>query len=59
MGERLVRIRRGIRNHPGTLPLIVFAIAGAMAAEAWWGALISLAGYGPLYLWGAYERGKT
>lgn len=61
-------MRFNFRNHPGTAPLVLFTILGAVAgmsrwddaeASSWWpvwGALIVLGFLGPIYLYGAYKR---
>lgn len=59
----VARILRGCRRlpccgpHPGTPWLLMFVGLGAMVA-GWTGALVSALFFGPLYLWGAYERAK-
>lgn len=51
-------------EHPGTVPLVMFALMGAVAgARGGWiyalgGAGIMLATFGPMYLWGAYDRSR-
>lgn len=51
------RLRRGFNGHPGT-PIIVWVSMLGFAAGEWAGVAIMLGIYGPLYLYGAWERGK-
>ena len=44
-------------HHPGTLWLVYLTIIGIVAG-GWLGGVAMLAMFGPLYLFGAYERGK-
>lgn len=58
----LKRIWRGLcwsekyGDHPGTMPLIAYCLIGAVSA-GWVGFLGMLLIFGPLYIYGAYERG--
>jgi len=47
----------GYGEHPGTIILVWLVLLGAIAG-GWMGALIMLLVFGPLYLWGAYDRGR-
>jgi len=58
MGETLRRIRRGVRGHPGTIPLLALVGMGWVAAGTWWGAVVMLGIFGPPYLVGAWGRGR-
>lgn len=51
------RILRGVKDHPGNLPILFMPILGFVAGS-WIGALIMLATFGPFYLWGAWSRGE-
>lgn len=44
-------------DHPGTIPLLVLLGCGA-AAGGWVGIAVMLILCGPVYLYGAYERGE-
>ena len=54
----------GYGDHPGTIVLLAFVLMGAAAgAQAGWrgavfGAVAMLVVFGPMYLWGAYERSR-
>lgn len=56
------RIIAGLRwskecgDHPGTVPLVAMVALGAVAG-GFVGAGVMLAMFGPLYLYGAWERG--
>lgn len=66
----LPRVIRGcwtlpyVGAHPGTPALIAFTAMGAAAGarDGWHGALVGvglmLTVFGPMYLWGAYDRAK-
>jgi hypothetical protein len=43
--------------HPGTIWLAFFILTGAIAVS-WLGAVVTLGFFGPLYLYGAYERSR-
>lgn len=43
------------RNHPGTVSLVFLTLLGALAGGIT-GSLIMLAIFGPLYLYGAWQR---
>jgi hypothetical protein len=57
------RIWRGLQwseeygDHPGTLIMVAFLLLGAVAG-GWRGVIVFAVLYGPLYLYGAYSRGK-
>lgn len=57
------QIVRGLRTHPeygphpGTPFLMILILLGAMAGQ-WKGALAMAGVFGPMYLYGAYERGR-
>lgn len=53
----MTRLARGMVGHPGNFWLAVFAIMGALAG-GWMGVGVMLAMFGPLYLIGAWERGR-
>lgn len=44
-------------DHPGTVPLVMLVTLG-LTAGGILGAFVMLAVFGPLYLYGAWERGK-
>lgn len=54
----------GVGSNPGTMWVIVWPLGGALAGiehgfmGAVWGVLVFLALFGPLYLYGAYERAE-
>ena len=49
---------RGLTGHPGTPVLLILAGFGYLAGS-WAGLGIMLLIYGPIYLYGAWERGKS
>lgn len=53
------RVRRGTPNHPGTPVILFLAIAGFVAAGHVWGSAVMLGMFGPLWLYGAWERGRA
>lgn len=61
----LKRIWRGLHwsekygDHPGTPWLIGFVLLGIVASGHLIGGVLMFVLFGPLYLWGAYERGDV
>jgi hypothetical protein len=55
----------GYGEHPGTVPLVMLIVAGGLAGlergvlGGLVGALLMAAVFGPVYLYGAYTRGKA
>lgn len=70
MGDVMRQIVRGCGNlphvgeHPGTIAVLLFTGMGAVAGAhrsvlgAFVGALLMAAVFGPMYLWGAYDRAR-
>ena len=56
--QRMVRGIKARGFDQGALWLVLFLGMGYAAAEAWWGAAVMLALFGPMWLSGAWYAGK-